>query len=54
MAEVIYDNYDETQEWAEATVTRLFFGAVEEVIKDLDKMKTQNEGEKSEIDSLLK
>jgi hypothetical protein len=54
VAEVIYDNYKEAQEWAEATVTRLFFGEVEEVIKYLDKMNTQSEEAKSEIDSLLK
>ncbi|MDI6886860.1 MAG: ISKra4 family transposase, partial [archaeon] len=44
---------DEAQEWSEATVTRLFVGEVEEVINDLEKMKTQNEEAKREINSLL-
>lgn len=52
-AEVIHDNSEEAQEWAEATITRLFVGEMEEVINDLGKMKTHNEEVQSEIDSLL-
>lgn len=52
-AEVIYDNSEEAQEWAEATITRLFVGEIEEVINDLEKMEIHNEELQSEIGSLL-
>ena len=52
-AEVIYDNSEEAQEWAEATITRLFVGEIEEVVDDLGKMKAHNEEVQNEIDSLL-
>ncbi|MFZ2070475.1 MAG: hypothetical protein WAV32_02500 [Halobacteriota archaeon] len=53
LAEVIYDNSEEAQEWAEATLTRLYFGEIEEVINDLEKIKAHNEEIQTEIDSLL-
>ena len=53
VAEVIYDNSEEAQEWAEATLTRLYFGEIEEVIIDLEKIKTHNEWVQREIYSLL-
>ena len=52
-AEVIHDNSEEAQEWAEAAATRLFVGEIEEVMNDLEKAKTTKEEAKSEIDSLL-
>jgi hypothetical protein len=52
-AEVIFDISTEAQEWAEATLTRLFFGEIERVIIDLEHITTHNEEVQSEIDGLL-
>jgi len=50
-AEVIYDKSEEAQEWAEATITRLFVGEIEEeVANDLGKMKAHSEEVQNEID----
>jgi Uncharacterised protein family (UPF0236). len=52
-AEGIYDNSEEVQEWAEAMVTRLFVGEIEEVINDLKQANATKEEARSTIDRLL-
>jgi hypothetical protein len=51
-AEALYCNPESVQEWAEATLTRLFLGEVEEVIEGLKGMNIEDEGVRREIESL--
>lgn len=51
-AEVLYCDPESAQEWAEATLTRLFLGEIEVVIEELGRMNAEDEKVKKEIESL--